>query len=400
MLKYIAYGLGASLLAVGGFLASANPEMGGAMILVGLIVAFAQLRAQRNSDMDVQDSLQMLYGYSYASTGNSPWVDQALRMLRRGRAPRTVALTLGRREAEHVTDTRFHWLLAALWAMQASVLQHRRGTIGQPVDSSVRRARHYATRGLAIDPQDPALLIAKGVILDLEGDHEQAQVVFRQCGLLPGCSWWRRPLILSLSYSQKWGDAINQIRILQAAGAHDWPFYYYSSAIYMGTGRLNLARWVLRRAALQRPRNPLVLDALRQAAYWSGHYNEAVRTEWTLVFKAPRWILVRPRRLAEAVAHSLIIGWCALTRFLGRAQAQPFVTLGQVAFSHGFYWQSAVLYRMAFHRSGAIDWLANSGAALVRAEHISYAIRVLKRVLGQEPTHPQALHNLQTLTHA
>jgi len=305
MAKYIAYIIGSVLLVSGGILFAYRGWVGGILICIGLITGIRQILDVRRLEREQRDDRDLMFGYLLTAGGKSPWLDKAMRHLKEGHPISKVIAFLVPLQSHHKNDPEFFNLVAGLLALQASELRFYRPDSDQRFSELRDRAAQFAAEGLKLDPNHFALWITHGIILDLQGRHKDAQAAFRESGhLRTGNSWWRRPLILSLSYTKDWSEGLSEIEALKKQRAEDWIFYYYSSAIYTGMGRYNTARKYLLKALSKRPKDPRVLDAIRQYSYGSGRMWEANKAEWRLLLIKPRWFWGNKRRFTEALVHT------------------------------------------------------------------------------------------------
>ena len=401
-MQYVLYAVSTGLCAVGGLLLMQAPVPGMVFLVAGCLVGIKQLRDDRRTRGRESDLLQTGLQQVYATTGKSPWLIHAREALARGTAIPDLLAILTPEEVIHRDDVEYYRLLGGVCTLHAAA-HHFFSERSRRTQRARAVADRYVSRGLALAPSDGPLTIARGILFDLDNRHADAQAAFRTAGQTLGNDLWRLPLILSLSYTKSWTEALQHIDALRTSGHRNWLFHYYAAAVYAGMGRHSKARRECRLAFVQQPRNPLVIDALARATQFSGRFFRATSLNWRRVVCTPLTVAITTGQpLAVAWVHSGVCAWIyaanTVAHITGRRPRapQPFKTLAYRAYRLGEYWQAAVLFRMAHRISGNVDWLNECACAVALAGYPEYAIVLLNRVLRVAPTHAQARSNRAT----
>jgi tetratricopeptide (TPR) repeat protein len=249
-LKFVAVLLGLVLSAVGGVIVGNHPSLGGLLIALGIIGAaysyLSSARQQSENEKYFDASARILFG---AGIGN-PYTQMVEDEFKRSGTYKDVLPRLDKAFDVNPNDSdALAWYVRfASLQISFSHLLGRQDT--RPDRDELRKVASRIEQGIKTGRNLTVFYSAKGILLDVAGEHSQARSWYVRAGGLRSDPYWR--LLVCTSYGME-GEYVNGLKEIEKAieeGASGYLADYYHGRALASVGEYDaaLAKYELARA--------------------------------------------------------------------------------------------------------------------------------------------------------
>ena len=380
--------------------------------IAGLVLQYI---AQWQREKDLQEFVDIQAAlHAEAGHGNPYTIKAVRRVVATGCMSATEFHELETALSLHPDDEEAYAFLAAGTALGLSYHQWA-GTPVQNLSAHIASARRFIDDGLARYPASEELILASGILYDVDGNHEEARACFSQVGKLQGDARWRIYSSVSWAMSGDLIKALADIDLAQQGGIDFWFVDLYRGRYLMALGRFPEARHCLYASFARKKWSAQLLQALFELHHNSGEFghssriglrlaarlsltvpNAAIRSTRKAIFDFFLWSLFK---LSKAV-------W-RITRHYPRAAqihcrifspTEPEAKIGLLMMTFGNYEQALrVMLPVAEQFPGVLPFQMNIASCLSMLGRHDDAIETARSVMQQNPKSALAERQLDSL---
>jgi tetratricopeptide (TPR) repeat protein len=292
---------------VGGILSGEWPKIGAVMTVVGVLASLWEHYSSEARTQEVDDIFEA-GALLLAKTGAGNVYSESARIqLNRGRT----AKAFEHLKKAHNLNPRDPEALASLTAFLAIQLAAEQW-IGRGDRPSFRNVisdvKALAKSGLEIAPENHVFHDSLGIILDVEGNHEDARKEFQKSGTLRSDPFWHLLMATSWGMSGQHDQGLAEVRRALEKGANSWTVDFYHGRALNLVGEYDEALVPLNKAIQVRKNHVQILSALADAYYFQGRFGKAAQCAGRLCF-----VLLTCKRFSAALpcakraAHHLLL---------------------------------------------------------------------------------------------
>jgi len=277
----------------GGIIFGLYPIIGTTLIIFGVVGSLLSVSSSvsRNHEIDFLFEAQAKL---LAQSGIGNLYTEAVRteFIKTGNSRNSIKLLVKALEVEP-NNIDALVLLSSFCVFQLSLQQWLGNISRRDLILNIQSIRKLAEKGLKVDSDNHSFLDILGILLDIEGYHEEARKYFIKSGKLRNDPYWHLLLVMSYLASNENLKALHEIEVAKNNGAEGWLFNFYYGRVMNSLGRFNQALEYLIRAYNQKGNRPELLKELSQSNYFEGRFFSSSKYEIFLcieVLKLGYWV--------------------------------------------------------------------------------------------------------------
>jgi tetratricopeptide (TPR) repeat protein len=257
--------------AAGGIIIDSHRIVGTLLIAIGIVGAMymylSSEASQGKNEEFFETTAQML---SVAGLGN-PYTKQIYLRLAKGGGYKNILADLEMALAVDPSDTDALTLYMQVSAIELSFERHLAGKQWKPDKHRLKTLLEHADRGILSGKHLTELRSAKGILLDIAGEHAQARTQFKESGRNTSDAYWRLAISTSFGMEKQFAVALSEMETAIKEGAKGPTVDFYYARALSSMGHYKRAIDLFEQIREERGNYFFLLEELKEAYWLSWH---------------------------------------------------------------------------------------------------------------------------------